>query len=168
MNIKIISIILVTLLLAVSAPLMAQENDFIDLNDYDLDLTIEQRSILTEELKNIVDISGEIDLGMIKIILGELEKENDQELEEDYDENSQEDNFGYGLAQRIKAYKENNEAWTGQGLSNMINNYIEENRSNSSANNKAEMNKSDGKGNSNNKGNSNGAGNAENNPGKGN
>ncbi len=164
MNIKIISIVLVILLLAVSAPLMAEE-DFIDLNDYNLDLTIEQRSILGEELRKIVDVSGEIDLGMIKIILGELEKDDDEEeLEEDFDESSEKDNFGRGLAQRIKAYKENNEDWTGQGLSNMIHNYMEENRSNSSANNKAEMNQNKGKGNNN----GNGASNAKNNPGKGN
>ncbi|MFW5988143.1 MAG: hypothetical protein ACOCQA_01750 [bacterium] len=107
-------------------PLLAQEDDFIDLNDYDLDLTIEQREILENELKNVVDISGEIDLGMIKIILGELE-EDDEDFEEDYDESSDEENFGRGLAQRIKEYKANNEDWTGQGLSNLIQNYKENN-----------------------------------------
>jgi hypothetical protein len=124
---KIISTILIVMLLAVTAPLMAQEDDFVDLNDYNLELTIEQKSILEEELKNVVDISGEIDLGMIRIILGELEKDDDEGFEEDYDESSDADNFGRGLAQRIKEYKANNENWTGQGLSNVIQNYKENN-----------------------------------------
>jgi hypothetical protein len=107
---------------------MAQEDDYIDLNDYNLDLTIEKKNILEEELSAIVDISGEIDLGMIKIILGELEEDNDEfEEDYDYDENSEEANFGRGLAQRIKEYKANNENWTGQGLSNMIHNYMDNN-----------------------------------------
>lgn len=168
MNIKIISTVLVLLFLLASTPLMAQENDFIDLNDYNLDLTIEQKSILEEELSNVIDISGEIDLGMIKIILGELEKENEEDFEEDYDENSQDDNFGRGLAQKIKAYKANNEDWTGQGLSNMINNYINENRSNLPANSNAGMNKNNGKGNGNTNSNGNGASNTKKNPGKAN
>lgn len=162
MNKKIIVAALVIIFLAASVPLMAEETDYIDLNDYDLDLTLEQRSILKKELTSIVDISGEIDFGMIKIILGELEKD-DEELEKDYDENLEKDNFGQGLAQEIKRYKRNNENWTGQGLSNMIKNYIEENNSNLPANNKGKMNKNNIKGNN---GKSNGASNAKNNPGK--
>lgn len=94
------------ILLAVSMSSMAQEDDYIDLNNYDLDLTIEQKSILEEELTNMIDISGEIDLGLIKIILGELEE--DENSEEDYDEDSEEADFGRGLARRIKEYKANN------------------------------------------------------------
>jgi len=156
------TIVLTTLMiifLAASAPLMAQEVDYIDLNDYDLDLTIEQKNILQEELRTIVDISGEIDLGMIKIILGELEE--DEDFEEDYDQDNDKANFGRGLAQRIKEYKANNENWTGQGFSNMIHNYMEENHPGSAANN----NPGNSKGN-NEKGN--GPGNSQNNPGKGN
>lgn len=165
MNKKIIVSALMIIFLAISMPLMAQDNDFIDLNDYDLELTIEQRSILEDELRNIVDISGEIDLGMIKIILGELEKDNDEDLEEDYDydKDSDEANFGRGLAQRIKEYKANNENWTGEGLSNMIHNYMEKNNPGSPANNNPGNNKGN-----NGKGNSNGPGNSQNNPGKGN
>jgi hypothetical protein len=106
-------------------PVMAQDDDYIDLNDYDLDLTIEQKNILEDELSAIVDISGEIDLALIKIILGELEE--DEDFEEDYDEDREEANFGRGLAQRIKEYKANNENWSGQELSNMIHNYMNNN-----------------------------------------
>jgi len=128
MNKKIITTAVLVILLAVSMPLMAQEDDYIDLNDYNLDLTIEQKNILEDELSAIVDISGEIDLGMIKIILGELEEDNDEfEEDYDYDEDSEEANFGRGLAQRIKEYKANNENWTGQELSNMIHNYMDNN-----------------------------------------
>ncbi|MFP4020885.1 MAG: hypothetical protein ACLFUK_04705 [Halanaerobium sp.] len=57
--------------------LMAQDDDYIYLNDYDLDLTIEK--ILKGESSSVIDISGEIDLGIIKIILGELEEVEDYE-----------------------------------------------------------------------------------------
>jgi len=144
------------ILLAVSMSSMAQEDDYIDLNNYDLDLTIEQKSILEEELTNMIDISGEIDLGLIKIILGELEE--DENSEEDYDEDSEEADFGRGLARRIKEYKANNEDWTGQGLSNIIHNYMENNH----------PGKGKAKGKSNNNGKENGPGNSNNNPGKGN
>lgn len=53
---------------------------------------------------------------MTKIILGELEEDNDPD--------SDEDNFGRGLTQRIKEYKANNENWTGQELSNIIYKYM--------------------------------------------
>ena len=166
MKLKIISTILLVLFLVVSAPLMAQEDDFVDLNDYDLDLTIEQRAILEDELRTMIDISGEIDLGMIKIILGELEEDEDFEEDYDYDEDSEEANFGRGLAQKIKEYKANNEDWTGQGLSNMIHNYMDQNHPGSAANNNPGNSKGNkGKGNN---GKGNGPGNSQNNPGKGN
>jgi len=158
MKLKIISTILLVLFLVISAPLMAQEDDLVDLNDYDLDLTIEQRAILEDELRTMIDVSGEIDLGMIKIILGELEEDEDFEEDYDYDEDSEEANFGRGLAQRIKEYKRNNENWTGQELSNMIHNYMENNH----------PGKGKAKGKSNNNGKGNGPGNSQNNPGKGN
>ena len=164
MNKKIIAAAVLTIFLAVSMPLMA-EDDFVDLNDYNLDLTVEQRTILEEELKTIVDISGEIDLGMIKIILGELEKE-DEDFEEDYDEDNDEANFGRGLAQRIREYKANNEDWTGQGLSNMIHNYMEDNGPASAASDNAKMNQNNNPSKGNNPGKENDKSN--NNPGKGN
>jgi hypothetical protein len=156
MNNKMITAAVLVILLAVSMSSMAQEDDYIDLNNYDLDLTIEQKSILEEELTNMIDISGEIDLGLIKIILGELEE--DENSEEDYDEDSEEADFGRGLARRIKEYKANNEDWTGQGLSNIIHNYMENNH----------PGKGKAKGKSNNNGKENGPGNSNNNPGKGN
>lgn len=119
----IITLVLV-LLLTLSITTMAAA-DYIDLNDYNLDLTVEQRIVLEEELKTMIDIYGEIDLGLIKIILGELEE--DGEFEEDYDQDSEKINYGRGLAQRIKEFKANNEDWTGQELSNMIQNYNENN-----------------------------------------
>lgn len=125
------------LLLTLSIPTMA-EADYIDLNDYNLDLTVEQRIILEEELSTFVDISGEIDLGLIKIILGELEE--DGEFEEDYDQDSEKINYGQGLAQRIKEFKANNEDWTGQELSNMIQNYKENNSPPTAANDNANIN----------------------------
>ncbi|RCW57347.1 hypothetical protein [Halanaerobium sp. ST460_2HS_T2] len=130
MNMKIIATAVLIIILTLSLPLLAAEDDYIDLNDYDLDLTVEQKTILKDELTTMVDIYGEIDLGMIKIILGELEDNNDEfedDYDGDYDENYNGDNFGRGLAQRIKAYKANNEDWTGQGLSNMIHNYMQNN-----------------------------------------
>lgn len=160
MNGKIISTILVLFFLVVSMPLMAQENDYIDLNDYDLDLTIEQKNILEEELSSVVDISGEIDLGVIKIILGELEEDEDfeEDYEEDYDQDNEEANFGRGLAQKIKEYKANNENWTGEGLSNMIHNYMDNNHPGKGKRNNGN---NPGNGNSSNSG-------KGNNPGKGN
>jgi hypothetical protein len=162
MSKKIVLTILMIIFLAASTPLMAQEDNYIDLNNYDLDLTIEQKNILQEELSTIVDISGEIDLGMIKIILGELEEdedfEEDYDQDKDYDQNNDRANFGRGLARRIKEYKANNEDWTGQGLSNIIHNYME--------NNHPGKGKAKGTGNNNGKGN--GPGNSNNNPGKGN
>lgn len=154
MNRKIITTATLVILLVVAMPVMAQNDDYIDLNDYNLDLTIEQKNILEEELSTIVDISGEIDLGMIKIILGELEE--DEELEEDYDQDNDKANFGRGLAQRIKEYKANNENWTGEDLSNMIHNYMDNNHPG-----KGKGNKSNNPGNGNNPG-------KDNNPGKGN
>lgn len=148
MNKKVIITALIIILLTATAPLMAEE-DFIDLNDYNLNLTIEQKSILKEELTTLVDISGEIDLGMIKIILGELEEENDydQDNDYDYDESNSDHSFGQGLAQEIKRYKANNQNWTGKGLSNMIKNYMANNKpNNGKGNNKVKSNNGKAKG----------------------
>lgn len=96
MNKKIITISIFILLLAVSMPLMAQEHDYINLNEYDLDLTVEQINILEDELSAIVDISGEIDLEMIKIILGELEENEDFSEASDNAKMNQKNNPGKG------------------------------------------------------------------------
>ena len=158
MNKKITTTALLIMFLVFSMPIMAQD-DYIDLNDYDLDLTIEQKNVLEEELSAIVDIYGEIDLGLIKIILGDLEEDEDlDDYEDDYEENSGEANFGRGLAQRIIEYKANNENWTGKGLSNMIHNYMENNHPGKGKGNNGN---NPGQGNSNNSG-------KGNNPGKGN
>ena len=159
MNKKIIAATVLIIILTLSLPLLAAEDDYIDLNDYNLDLTVEQKTVLKDELTSMVDIYGEIDLGMIKIILGELEKDNDDfDEDEDYDGDYNQDNFGRGLAQRIREYKANNEDWTGQGLSNMIHNYMGKNHPGKG--------KAKGKGNN---GNGNKPGNGKGNkPGKGN
>ncbi len=116
-KLKVLSLTLVFLLLLVPAAFAQETDSFDDIDFSEYDLTEEQIESLKVELREAYDSAEEVDREAIIEALEELEIEDVEDFNVE--------NLGQELSLKIKEFK-NDEDWTGQGLSAMINGFLDE------------------------------------------
>src|SRR6056297_1251471 len=123
-NLKVLSLTLVLLLLLVPTVFAQEETDSfddIDFSEYDLgDLTEEQEEMLKEELSEIYSSLDEVDREAILSAMESLDIEDGEDADID--------SLGQELSTKIEEFKNDpeNEDWTGQDLSGMIQEFLDE------------------------------------------
>ncbi|MCF8000798.1 MAG: hypothetical protein K9K76_02965 [Halanaerobiales bacterium] len=127
-KLKILSLTLVLLLLVVPAVLAQEDGDSENtslVEEYDLDyLSEDEIASLEDALKDLED-NETVDEATINEMLEELELDEDgDEDEEDTDKES----FGEDLSSSIAQYKEDHGDWTGQDLSDHIQEFLDKNK----------------------------------------
>jgi|GEM_PF-3490644 hypothetical protein len=122
-KLKVLSLTLVLILLIVPGVFAQETDDFenIDFSEYDLgELTEEQIENLKTELSELYDSLDEVDRKAILSALENLEIEDGEDVEID--------NLGEELSAKIHEFKNDpeNEEWTGQNISGMIQGFLDE------------------------------------------